>query len=81
MHPETPFQYCCVNCVSIILVPPRWPREIIYVGVGPRQKHVILKRPSFVCYSKILVFKDVLCLHSSDFCFVTIPFKKKMGGY
>ena len=37
MNPETPFQYCCVNCVSIIPVPPRRSREIIYVGVGPRQ--------------------------------------------
>ena len=34
MNPETPFQYCCVNCVSIIPVPPWRSRErkIVYVG-------------------------------------------------
>lgn len=37
MNPETLFRYYYVNYVSIIPMPPGRSREIICVGVGPRQ--------------------------------------------
>lgn len=42
MDPETPFWYCLVNCVSIILAPPSQTRERVYVVVGPLQKLTVV---------------------------------------